>query len=640
MFAVGTVGRCVRSSPCGRRAGSTPSARSSRLRAAALPLLLALSCTPKAQLQPPPRVLLDQHACSDLPTCLDVLERSSELAAHEYAEERLAAFGAAAIPRLSWLLEQGDSISKYRAAGALGRIAASRPNEVLAAAGAVLHERCADRGWAACWALTQANDHSAYPLLARHLRSGVDIRSFFDDRRVPAPAAEWFLVELEDRNASAAVHTAVVDILLRAEGQLSPASLERLRDLLRAELPADFSNIPPGYPCSSSGGDCWYLVDRKPDTGQCPASFSECWSRVDYLVEALGAWGPAGGPARSELRAVWESAPAAHKYIARKALARIGDRAIVPSLLSELSPLDERALRDLRLLGEAARPELPQLSALFQQAPGNERAALLETILAIGGPAALEIGIEALYRPGDDDVTALEGLSRASQQSAVADALRKERARLEYLAAQSVHAQVRRLASELLVALGLEAPAARSLPCPHVVTTQIEALAQLASGSVSLKPLGNPARNSEDCAKGDIATLRVGGECLHGQSFGEFGHQIMVHEAGSAQPRDRVRGVGLNPLQFLRFGEHLLVIEGLAHGMNRGNIDRLLRESDGRWVAHRFTDLPGVPVSYAFDAEHRLLLLVQESFPGSCQADNGGWLVVRVGSDGTLEALR
>lgn len=606
-----------------------------------LSLLLPVACAAHPPALHLDRIPLHRQACTSLSTCLDVLERSSELEAQEVAEEGVAAFGSAALPRLSWLVEHGDAISKYRAAGALGRIAATAPEEVLAVAGSVLRERCADSGWAACWALACANDRSAYPLVRKHLADGVAGSSVFDDRPVPAAAAERLIVALEDRSANAAVHGGVVDILLRAKGPRSGAALDRLRKLLQAELPVDLDNVPEGYPCISSGDQCWALVEPPAHAEQCPASYSRCWSRVDYLVEAVGAWGHAGLPARDELHAIWESSPAPHKYIARRALARTGDRAIVPSLLRELSPLDQRALRDLSLLGEAARPELPQLIALYQSAPGKERAILLETILAIGGPLAVAIGIEALHMPGDDDVTALKGLLAASQGDTQPDALRKEKARLESLVAQSPYAQVRRLAGELLVALGFEAPALRGpLPCPSVMTTQIEARAALAGGPVTFKSLGNPARNSEECAKGDIAAIRTGNECLHGHSSGEFGYQITVHDVGSAQSRGSVRGVGLNPVQFLRYGGHLLIVEGLAHGMAMGSIDRLVRESDGRWVAHRFTDLPGLPWGHTFDAEGSLLLLVRVSYGELCHFENEGWQVLRIDRQGELTALR
>lgn len=619
----------------------------------ALSLVLALSCSAKAPSHHPERAPLSQPACSELPTCLEMLERSSDLAAQEHAEVQLAAFGAAAIPRLSWLVEQGDPVAQYRAAGALGRIAATNPDQVLAIA--LLRERCADSGWSACWALAQTRDHSVYPLLARHLRAGIDISSLFDGRAVPAVVAEWFIVELEDRAASAAIHTGVVEALQRAEGPLSSAALERVRKLLRAELPADLSHAPPGYPCSTSGGECEDLVDRSPDAQQCPASFSECWPRVDYLVDAVGAWGPRGFPAREELRTVWQSTPAPHEHIARKALARIGDRSIVPSLLRELSPLHALALRDLQLLGKAAQPEVPQLLALLPSAPGNERDALLETILAIGGPQALPVGIEALHKPADDDVTALKGLLAASRESAARDALRPEKAVLEDLAVRSYSGQVRVLASELLVALGFEPPTRQEPPaCPPVLApTRLAPRAQLASGPVTFEPLGSPARSSTECALGELPAIRVGAECLRGHSSGEFGYQITVHDAaehdaagpdaaGQASPdrsRGRVRGVGLNPVQFLRYGEQLLVIEALAHGFGRGRIDRLNRDSNGLWVAHRFTDLPGLPVGYAFDAGRRLLILVQSTIDGACQTENGGWQVLRAGTDGALEAL-
>src|SRR5688500_16622729 len=64
----------------------------------------------------------------------------------------------------------------------------------------------------------------------------------FDGRDLPAVVAEWFIVELEDRDASAVVHMGVVSALESAKGPLSDASLERIRKLLRAELPPDVSN--------------------------------------------------------------------------------------------------------------------------------------------------------------------------------------------------------------------------------------------------------------------------------------------------------------------------------------------------------------------------------------------------------------
>jgi hypothetical protein len=604
------------------------------------PLLLALACATRSQVHPPERVALAGGTCSELPSCFELLERSSELAAHEHAEERLAGFGAAAIPHLTALVEQGDAISKYRAAGALGRIAARHPGKVLAAAGAVLHERCAGSVWSACWALAQAGDRSVYPLLARHLKAGVDAGSLLDGRAVPAAVAEWFIVELEDRAASGALHAGVLDVFHRAEGAFSAAAAAHLHQLLQAELPSELGRVPAGYPCYSSAADCWSRVDRAPDAGQCPASFSACWARLDYLVTALGLCGPAAVQAREDIRTVWQSTPAPHSYIAREALARMGDRSIVPSLLAELAPLDRRALEHLRLLGKQARPELPQLLALFQRAPGNERAALLEIILAIGGPLAVQLGIEGLRNPADDGVAVLKGLLKASGESSAHAALRGQKVRLEELATRSASRQVRQLASELLVAIGFAAPAAPAPACPVIEDAfGPEPRAGLARGTVQFQRLESPAVPAGECAGGGMPRLRVGEECLRGHSQGEFGYQITIQDGQTDQPRGRVRGVGLNPARFLRYGEQLLIIEALAHGMGHGNIDRLVRDSDGHWLAHRFTTLPGVPVGYTFDAERQLLLLVSGNAGDLCHAENGGWQVLRVGTDGTLEPL-
>ena len=136
-----------------------------------------------------------------------------------------------------------------------------------------------------------------------------------------------------------------------------------------------------------------------------------------------------------------------------------------------------------------------------------------------------------------------------------------------------------------------------------------------------------------------MPTIRVGDELLRGHSFGEFGYEITVHDARSERSRGTVRGVGLNPLHFIRYGKQLLLIEALAHLIRRGSIDHLMRDSSGLWVAHRFTDLPGLPVGYAFDREGKLLLLVSETIAGLCHDMNGGWQVLRVGMDGETEAL-
>jgi hypothetical protein len=604
-------------------------------------LLLAVGCSAKSQSHHLERVPLNQRACWDPPTCFEVLERSSDEGAQEYAEERVAAYGAAAIPRLSWLVAHGDSVSRYRASRALGHIAATKPDEVLTAAGATLRERCADENWSACWALAQTKDPSVYRILAEHVRDGVDVLTVFDRRGWPAVVAEWFIVELEDRDASAAVHMGVVGALEGAEGPLSDASLERVRKLLRAELPPDVSNVPDGPGCRSSPPECDSRVDYVLGAYTCTMD-SSCWSRIDYLVSATAAWGHRGFPARHEVRAVWRSTPAPHQHVARSALAEIGDRAIVPSLLDELSPLKWRTLEDLKLLGKLARPEIPQLIAALQSAPGSERAELFETIMVIGGPSAVGVGVEALHNPGDDDATALKGLLEASkEESTPVDSIRDQQARIEYLASRSSHRLVRELASELLIALGFEAPNRREpLPCPPVIGSGPLALrARLASAPVIFQPLDGLERYSGACATGNMPTIQVGDECLRGHSFGEFGHKITVHDARSGRLRGTVRGVGLNPIRFMRYGENLLVVEALEHMTGWGNIDRLIRHHDGRWKAHRFTDLPGPAVGYAFDGDGKLLLLVNEAFAELCPGENGGWQVLRIGTDGQTEAL-
>lgn len=592
-----------------------------------LPVFLGSACARTSQSHHPERIPLGKRACWDPPTCFEVLERSSDPEAQQFAEEQMEGFGPPAIPRLSWLLRYGDLASQRRASGALGRLAGAHPDEVLAAAGAELRERCADNAWTSCWALANARDRSQYPLLAEHMKDGRPPFTLFDRRGVPADFAEWLIGEIEDRDASADVHTGVLSMLQDAKGELSLAALERVRKLIEAELPPDLSHVPSG--------------DRCMETNE------GCWPRIDYLVAAIAAWGPRGLAARREVRAVWRSTPPPHKFMARSALAEIGDRAIVPSLLGELSPLRPRTLRDFRLLGRVARPELPKLIALFERAPGSERAALFVTILAIGGEQAVSVAVDALDNPIDDEFAALEMLLEASQEHGVdVDRARRAKTRIEALATRSSERLVRERASELLVALGFDPPRIEAwLPCPPVLGAerprrpeQMKPRARLATGTVVFD-LVSAAQQASGCAPGATPSVRVENECLRGHSRGEFGFAISVHDAQSDQARGTVRGVALNPERFVVSGKDLLVIEGLSHFVFRGNIDHLVRASDGSWEAHGFAALPGLPVGYSVDPSGRLLVLVREDRAGLCERENGGWQVLRIGENGGSEAL-
>jgi len=600
-------------------------------------LLLASGCAAKSTA--PPDLPLPASACWDPPSCFEVLERSSDLRAVEHAAAELGKVGAPAIPRLAWQVRYGHDGVLYGAALALGHVATVHPGDVRTAAGDALRELCADRWWAACWAAAQAQDREAYPIFVRHLRRG-DAVELFSDGKISPSVAEWFVTELENRRASTAVLSGVLYILERTDGPLSLASLERVRQLLAAEPAKTF--------------------ERWPRRDSCRLPNHDCWSRGDYLVTIIGVWRTRGVPARAEVRRIWQSAAPPHQRIARRTLARMGDRAILPSIqrdLTEPTPADhadplveyeaellhETALQDLSLLGPAARPEVPELIARMQKASGRERQALLAVIQSIGGPLAVRLALEELRTPPDDDTRALAGLELAARDPGTdLDVLRAERPRLTDLATQSAFFLVRKKAEQLLVTLGFEEPDPGPLPCPPVIGAehpkragQPSPRAKLASGTVVFRPFDAA---SAGCADDGLPAFRVAEECLRGRSHGEYGHEVMVHERRSNRILGAVTDLRLNPVQFLRYGDQILVIEGLFHMIGMGSIDRLERSAQGQWRAHAFADLPGAPVGYAFDANGDLLLLVAEGL-GLCSQENGGWQVVRIDKDGHTTPL-
>jgi hypothetical protein len=599
------------------RSSSRPPRRAQLLLAGAAAILVAQGCAGGMKSQHLERIPLESRACWDAPSCFEVLERSSDSRALERAEEQLGRVGPPAIPRLAWLVRHGDRTAQVHAAGALGGIAATHPQEVQAAGVEPLRGLCSDSSWTACWTLAQSGDRSSYPLFIRHLRRYGD--AVFEGRPLRAEVAEWFISELERPHARAVFFSTIVPILLEADGPLSLAALERVRTLLAAELPHGFRRTPGGYPCQSHGDDCW--------------------SRLDYLVAAIGAWGPRAAPAQDEVRKIWREAPPRHSAIARTTLAKMGDRSLVPVLLSELPAWRRATLDDLALLGKAARPELPQLIALMQASPGVERSALFRVIVAIGGPLAIQAALDGLDNHVDDAFVALRGLRAASQEEgADLASIRAARPRIEALYLESSFVVTRSSALVLLETLGFEPPAEVPLPCPPVVGAespkrpgQISPQARVAGKTVVFMPIGESL--DEECAHADWSTLRVGGECLRA------GPAITVHDAATGQAMGAVRGVGMSPMGFLRQGDHILLVEGFMHIWKFGSVDRLTRDAGGHWQAHKFADLPGYPLGYARDQSGQVLLLVSATI-GLCGAENGGYQVLRLGKEGGTEALR
>jgi len=587
---------------------------------------LTTSCAaPRAE---SPQVPLKASACWNSASCFEVLERSSDWRAAEHAAEAIGRLGPPAIPRLEWQIRYGDDVVRVRAAHALGHVAKTHPEAVRAAAGDMLRELCADSRWTPCWAAAKSQDRAAYPVLLRHLRQG-NVEEITRDGSIPPVVAEWFVAELENRRASAAVHLGVLSLLEDADGPLSLATLERIRRLLAAERQSAFDRRPRGYPCRTHGKDRW--------------------SRGDYLVSAIGLWGVRGVPARAEVRAVWQSSAPVHASLARSTLAKMGDRSILPSIQRDLaseSDLRPRALGDLALLGPAARSELPELILEMQRASGHERDALLSVILAIGGPLAVRIAWAELRTPPDDDHIALRGLEAAARDRETdLDQLRAERLFFEQLATESPFLRVRRQAQELLEALDFPVPEPVPPACPPVVggeqpprPGQPARQAKVAGATVVFRPFGD-APEKTGCTDDGHPAFRVGDECLRGRSHGEFGYEILVHDRASNRALGAVSDVRLNPVHFLHYADRLLVIESLAHIVGFGRIDRLERDAQGHWRAFPFADLPDAPEGYAFDESGALLLLIGNT-SGECREENGGWQVVRIGKDGHTEALR
>ncbi|MBX3186158.1 MAG: hypothetical protein KF819_04045 [Labilithrix sp.] len=134
----------------------------------------------------------------------------------------------------------------------------------------------------------------------------------------------------------------------------------------------------------------------------------------------------------------------------------------------------------------------------------------------------------------------------------------------------------------------------------------------------------------------DIA-LSLGDVCLVGHHAGEFGGDVSVYDPRSRTRERLVRYA--HPKRFVVAGDgSVLVLEGLAHFMDSGNVRRVRRLGDGRWTTEAVVgDLGGNPMGWTREAEGTLLLLVREQ-DKACSAEPS-YVVLRVGPGRRVEAL-
>jgi hypothetical protein len=379
---------------------------------------------------------------------------------------------------------------------------------------------------------------------------------------------------------------------------------------------------------------------------------NDCPPRIHFLLVAAEAW--SGDPEGREVLVRASTRPDSWtSRLARRALVAIQDpdaiAARAQDLTSGSSTFVVRAMLDLALAREAARPHVPAIIAAADKAGQPATGRVLPFVLgAIGGDEAVTRLTHDLASPDVDVWTVIGSLERLGKEAAPAgDALRE-------VAAQHFLADVRNRASkayELVTGASLSAGRQR---CPREVKQVANGwIAELSTRTIRFAPAEwdnrdrDRDRRDRRRAAGRCAQLMdkddevyiahpLGTDCLVGVNEGEFGGGVSVRDPRSNKGELLFPG---NPNRFIDDGDGtVLVFEGLAHlGLDSGTVHRVWRQN-GKWAAELVAAPGANPIGWARDRDGRLLLLAREQ-ERTCRGQYPSYVVLRVGPDRRIEAL-
>lgn len=331
--------------------------------------------------------------------------------------------------------------------------------------------------------------------------------------------------------------------------------------------------------------------------------------RLEGRIHALATLGPVARAALPALSRVEREAVPPIAESAARAIVAIddGDDALRVTLRALADP--RRAIEAsewVATLGERGRAAVPMIAELVRRRPFDVTPEAMLALASVGGEEAVSVLAGALRAPRPQTAAAAaRSLGEVGPMACSAiPALRSAREHWS----MRVRWEVARALS------ALEGGPIEPAPLTEPAASTFGELLQVACASLPPRATVDPPASTVGCASDD--SVPVGGECLFGGSFGEWGGAILAVPKGEkARPTHEVTRTPQGVWLLLPWPGGAIAITRMNHMATLPAVVLRVQRGAGGWTVSPLVELPGYPLDFRL-LEHELVI-VSEDFAGS-----------------------